>query len=85
MTTDPKKFDWTRFKRSVTKEVYDFWRLNHDSPLSEATFTEIMTNLHEGAEVLPKGITALGADWHEVYTKTQEEYGFWGVRNEGRI
>lgn len=81
MTTKPNDFDWARFKRSVSPEVYDFWKLNHDSPLSRETFQKIMEKMIPGEKNWPKEIMRYGDTWAGVYSNTQLGFGFWGIKD----
>lgn len=85
MKSETKDFDWTKFKRSAKKEVYNFWKLNTDSPLSEVTFTKIMINIVGKEDFIPKALKQFGDDWSEIYENTKKDYGFWGGSTDGRI
>lgn len=78
MDTKRKDFEWAKFRRSTSKEIYSFWKLNSDSPLSEVTFTEIMKDTVCKEDFIPKALKQFGDDWGEIYEKTKQEYGFWG-------
>lgn len=81
MKTEYKDFEWAKFKRSVSREVYSFVKLNYDGPISEKTFAEIMQSYVE--DKIPKFLQQFGEDWHEVYENTKKDYGFWGGSLDG--
>ena len=78
MNTSIKDFEWAKFKRTVSAGVYNFWKLNSDSPLSETTFTEIMIDIIGKPDFIPKALKKFGDEWHDIYVNTQKDYGFWG-------
>lgn len=69
-------FDWLGLRQSVSSEIYEFWELNHDSPLGLETFCKIMNNL--GCKEVPKVLKQYGDTFEEVHQKTREEFNFWG-------
>lgn len=68
-------FDWLGLRQSVSSEAYEFWELNHDSPVGLEIFCKIMTDLC-GKEV-PKVLKKYGETFEEVHQKTREEFNFW--------
>ena len=68
-----KDFEWSKFRRSISKEIYSFWKLNSDSPLSETTFTEIMKNAVGREDFIPKALKQFGDDWSEIYENTKKD------------